>query len=412
MHQPNLVIESPYTTLSAWLQKYGMAGTGDTLDTSRSTLQDLSNGSHRWEFHILTRCGPGDTGIEGILVFLESRYEWIQDPLELPDDWKSTDDFSLEATLKGALNQYLDQFDESYVSFKPRPYFSNIDYPSSNVTFHEINDPTLSIYDVKWTLFKILSKCDPSMYTRYNELVPISLYSFVLPSVFYQIPQCDILRSVPIDFPVYSAAFGASVCIDFACKPSLHRLPNGLPDRFSPIIFAADYVDLISVLTDDELQRAYSDEPAANQETFPDRSQGIVKLAKIFEPALQLLVTYITNKFQINDREWRPEFDPFEVPMEMSHLRPDIPQDLFLYGMNYTKNDAMVYAFFPRYNITPSRRVIWGFSCAEAHRLPSIIASSSIRNRLDFFKTLLRIQRHTIHLAEIFKTISLSRSAE
>ena len=71
-------------------------------------------------------------------------------------------------------------------------------------------------------------------------------------------------------------------------------------------MFAVDYIDSISDLTNEEIRL---DQPSVEQKTFSDRSQGTVKLAKMFEPALQLLVAYITKKYQTADGQWKPEWD-------------------------------------------------------------------------------------------------------
>ncbi|ETW76951.1 hypothetical protein HETIRDRAFT_389963 [Heterobasidion irregulare TC 32-1] len=391
----------PYASLPAWLDKFGMAGADRTLNISRSNLQMLWQGPHRWNFFIRSRFGPGDCGIELILLFLKRQQQWLPVPIAIPDDWKTSGGSLLDATLTAALTEYLNKQLHDYVEFKPRESISDIAYPHAKITLHEIRDPTLKIYDIRWMLFKLFSKCDADRYIGFHEHLPGSLFSFVLPSVCYQIPGCDVIRFTPIALPIYCAGFGSSVRLDFACTPSKCMLPNGLPGGFSPVLFAVDYVDSIPDLTRHEIE---PDQPSEGSYAFPDRSHGIVKLAKIFEPALQLLVTYIVKKYQAPDGQWIPEWNPLRS--EIPHLRPDLPEDLFFYAINHSKSDCMVYAFFPRYSVTPSGRVEWGFCCSEAYRLPSLIASASMRDRMRVVKTLLRVQRHTVRITEVFTELS------
>ena len=42
---------------------------------------------------------------------------------------------------------------------------------------------------------------------------------------------------------------------------------------------------------------------------MPDRRPGLVKLAKVFQPSLQLLVMHLTKKYRIDDHQWRPEWN-------------------------------------------------------------------------------------------------------
>ena len=87
--------------------------------------------------------------------------------------------------------------------------------------------------------------------------------------------------------------------------------------------------------------------------------------------------------------------------------RPHVPEKFFFYGMNYSQVACIIYTFFPRYQVTSSGRVEWGFCCYEAYT-PWPIGGGDLTHRIHLVNTILRIQRHTAELVELFKTISLS----
>ena len=156
---------------------------------------------------------------------------------------------------------------------------------------------------------------------------------------------------------------------------------------------------------------------------MPDRRPGLVKLAKVFQPSLQLLVMHLTKKYRIDDHQWRPEYNvsdlfairggqttdgpyqPILGEKDPEWSMPDVPEKYFFFGMNYSKIECIIYTFFPRYTVTASGRVEWGFCCFETYR-PWPIGGIKTLHRVHLINMFLRIQRHTAELAEIFRDIS------
>ena len=156
---------------------------------------------------------------------------------------------------------------------------------------------------------------------------------------------------------------------------------------------------------------------------MPDRRPGLVKLAKVFQPSLQLLVMHLTKKYRIDDHQWRPEwnvsdlfairggqttdrpYQPILGEKDPEWSMPDVPEKYFFFGMNYSKIECIIYTFFPRYTVTASGRVEWGFCCFETYR-PWPIGGIKTLHRVHLINMFLRIQRHTAELAEIFRDIS------
>ena len=107
-----------------------------------------------------------------------------------------------------------------------------------------------------------------------------------------------------IAFPQYSSDFGSSTCPDYACRPTRDNLPNGLPNGFTPILFAAHHVANLIRFEHAEIPCVRPGPP----DRMPDRSQGLVELVKIFQPSLQLLVMHLT-KAHCLDGKWDPEWN-------------------------------------------------------------------------------------------------------
>lgn len=202
-----------------------------------------------------------------------------------------------------------------------------------------------------------------------------------------------------IAFPQYSSDFGSSTCPDYACRPTRDNLPNGLPNGFTPILFAAHHVANLKRFKHVEISCVRPGPP----DRMPDRSQGLVELVKIFQPSLQLLVMHLT-KAHCLDGKWDPEWNPIVFS---DSKKPPIPGKFFFFGMNYSQLNCIVYAFFPRYKVNYEGRLEWGFCAYEAYT-PQPTEGVSPQTRAYLVNTFLRIQRHTAELVNIFKEYSLS----
>ncbi|ETW76836.1 hypothetical protein HETIRDRAFT_328917 [Heterobasidion irregulare TC 32-1] len=406
-------------TINEWTDTYGMSPIQPSsirfYDQTPPSLKPLADGPHRWLFEAKQSVGyDGRAGlnIRSIVKLLQSHRAYNRQPLLIPEDWKNadsnTDVDSVITILQNSVCHYIDHLHTIWPStapvefYKPRSYFSTVPYPFPNVTLHELRDPQDVQYSVEWTILKILSKAHMGV-VQYSTLGVTTFYDALLPAICYQIRGCEVLRSTPITFPPYSAEYGSSTCLDFVCRPSSDNLPNGLPSGFIPVLFAAHHLDALHTFTEDELSWSRPGPP----EKMPDRSQELVKLAQVFQPSLQLLVMYLTKKYRVGDQQWKPEWNPIIAQEECFYLRPQIPENFFFYGMNYSQVECIIYAFFPRYEVTSSGRVEWGFCCYEAYT-PWPTGGGNLTHRIHFINTILRIQRHTAELAELFREISLS----
>lgn len=201
----------------------------------------------------------------------------------------------------------------------------------------------------------------------------------------------------------------------------MNALLNDLPDGYVPILFAAHHVDTLHAFELSEISYVRPGPP----ELMPDRRPGLVKLAKVFQPSLQLLVMHLTKKYRIDDYQWRSDwnvsnrprcsrkqstnmpYQPIIGKKDPAWSRPHVPEKYFFFGMNYSQTECIIYTFFPRYEVTSSGRVEWGFCCYEAHN-PWTTDDVDPLHRVHLINTFLRIQRHTAELVEIFKDVSHS----
>lgn len=400
-------------TIEEWIDLYGMSPPKrHALDKVPPTLQPLADGPYRWLFQQTRLIGyDGRTGlsIRSIVNVIQSHDGHQMQPLDVPEDWKdAVSNKTLNTTtaiLQTSLCQYVDNMHRVWPSvsvlvYRPGSYFSTIPYPKPNLTLHELRDPDMPLYSVEWTVFKTLCEGNSGL-TVYSELGPRPYYDALLPAICHQIPGCTVLRSTPIAFPSYSAESKSSTCLDFVCQPSIDNLPNDLPGGYIPVLFAAHHVDTLYSFAPSEVSSVHPGPP----ELMPDRRPGLVKLAKVFQPSLQLLVMHLTKKYRIDDHQWRPEWNPILGEKDPEWSMPDVPEKYFFFGMNYSKIECIIYTFFPRYTVTASGRVEWGFCCFETYR-PWPIGGIKTLHRVHLINMFLRIQRHTAELAEIFRDIS------
>ncbi|KAI0316396.1 hypothetical protein OF83DRAFT_1127181 [Amylostereum chailletii] len=321
------------------------------------------------------------------------------EPLAVPEDWKTSSCGVLQ-TLRRYW-EYIERYHgpEYSVVYTPRAYFSDVPYPSENVTLHEIKDEQGRIApgSVEYTMLKILQI--PDMRTRTTRPNPDQTFEVFLPTVVSQIPGCIGMRHETVYFPSYSIDHGTSSCPSVACRPSFENLPSNLPDGFPPILFAANPVKELIMITGNTGE-SYGHRINLRH-PLPDRRDGILELAKLVQPTLQLFVMDLTARFQIEEGQWRPEWNPL-LPGAQAKEMPRIPEKYFVYGMNYDDARYIVYGFFPRYTISMSGRVEWSFCCFEAMRelRPPF---ASIQAPMDLARVLLVIQRHTAELAQIIR---------
>lgn len=87
-------------------------------------------------------------------------------------------------------------------------------------------------------------------------------------------PYDVIFRSTLIVFPSYSTNYGSSACLDFVCQSAMNNLPNGLPDEYVPVLFAAHHVDTLHLF---ELEISYV--RPGPPELIPDKTPGLIQLA-------------------------------------------------------------------------------------------------------------------------------------
>ena len=78
-----------------------------------------------------------------------------------------------------------------------------------------------------------------------------------------------------------------------------------------------------------------------------------------------------------------------------------IPERLFFYGIVYAGFDFILYEFFPRYVVTPSEDIKWGFCCYESLVFEAWYTRGYPYSQVEVMNTLLRVQRHTQELAEM-----------
>lgn len=158
---------------------------------------------------------------------------------------------------------------------------------------------------------------------------------------------------------------------------------------------------------------------------MPDRRPGLVNLAKVFQPSLQLLVMHLTRKYRINDNQWRSEWNVSDRPRcsrkqstdmlsqpiigknDPAWSRPHVPEKYFFFGMNYSQTECIIYTFFPCYEVTSSGQVEWGFCCYEAYD-PWTTDGIDPLHRVHLVNTFHRIQCYTAELAKIFLDVSFS----
>ncbi|ETW76885.1 hypothetical protein HETIRDRAFT_119010 [Heterobasidion irregulare TC 32-1] len=330
-------------TIEDWRNIYGMSpikpDSVRALDKVPPTLQPLADGPHRWLFERKLQVGyDGRAGlsIDSVVDVIQSHDIHEMQPLEIPVDWKASihessqirdfKSYSRDRTasqMRTSLCQFVDNVHNAWSSipvllYRPRSHFATIPYPKPNVTLHELRDPRMTLYSVEWTIFKILCKGN-SRVTGYSVLDPPLFYDTLLPAICHQIRGCNVLRSIPITFPTYSADHGSSTCLDFVCQPSTNNLPNGLPGEYIPALFAAHHVDILHAF---ELSEISYVRPGPS-ELMPDRNPGLVKLVKVFQPSLQLLVMYLTKKYRIDNYRWHPEWNRYPPMLSISELEDE-----------------------------------------------------------------------------------------
>ncbi|KAI0316398.1 hypothetical protein OF83DRAFT_1127187 [Amylostereum chailletii] len=376
-----------------------------------ATSDVLCNGPHRWAL-LYNLTGQGITWQLGpsVLSILSRLLEPLVDKnypaaLAVPEDWEMS-----SCEVFQALRVYWEHIQKTLgpkypvVTYTPRSHFSSIPYPQANVTLHEIRDEEgkISPRSVEYTMLKILQT--PDMRTRTSSPTPDLTFESFLPGIAAQIPGCTAMIDATIPFPSYSVDYGTSSRPRVACCPSSANLPNNLPDGFSPIIFAANPVKelvMISGLTGE----SYGYLPDPTRHPLPDRRNGILELAKLFQPTLQLFVMDLTARFQIEEGKWRPEWNPLRPGIREIEM-PRVPEKYFVYGMNYDDASYSVYGFFPRYTVSNSGRVEWSFCCYEVTG-ESGSPFASMQGPMDLVNILLVIQRHVLELAQVVRGLSL-----
>ncbi|THH15539.1 hypothetical protein EW146_g4958 [Bondarzewia mesenterica] len=405
-----------------WLQEYGIrACIQNDIELrsteSPSTIQALSEGPHCWVFikrqSVGYSMGPC-VGIENIVNLLQSRPSWYVQPLEIPEDWKASKFIHLIFHLI---------FTFTSVGSEPGPMHDKSDHQCilmlllglSGERKRTVRPPRL--VQTKTTLRRhtlSFAERDPARNTgpkdgvvqrRMDDLPdPVQRRHADARPVGRIYPQTDFCFATLRSLPPNPRMRGAQIHLNFF--PDVLSWLR-LVDMSRFCLSSIGYLFIGMHAGRLERGEGHGDTYVA-PDLLPDRKHGLVELAKMFQPTLQLMVMYLTKKYRVSEYEWRPEWNPPLNANKPIHEQPNIPNNFFVYGISYATLGCIVYAFFPRYQVTSSGRVEWGFCCCEVYVHNIAFGASSPKFRVDLINTLLIIQRHTTELARLFVEISQS----